>query len=79
MPTLTLEDVPPELHRRLEARALRNRRSLNREAIECLRAAMGAGPLDPEVLLARARALRQRVSGRLPQRPLESWKRAGRP
>lgn len=79
MPSLTLKDVPPELHRRLKARALRNRRSLNREAIECLRAAAGAAPVDPEALLARARSLRERVSGRLTQRELESWKRLGRP
>jgi plasmid stability protein len=79
MPTLTLKDVPPELHRRLKARALRNRRSLNREAIECLRAATGAVPVDPEALLARARSLRERVSGRLTQRELEGWKRVGRP
>ena len=79
MPTLTLKDIPPELHRRLKARAQRNRRSLNREAIECLRAATGAAPVDPELLLARARALRERVKGRLTQRELASWKRAGRP
>ena len=79
MPTLTLKDIPPELHRRLKARALRNRRSLNREAIECLRAATGAAPIDPEALLARARSLREQVSGQLTQRDLARWKRAGRP
>jgi plasmid stability protein len=79
MPSLTLKDVPPELHRRLKARALRNRRSLNREAIECLRAATGSSPIDPEALLARARSLREQVSGLLTQRDLDASKRAGRP
>jgi plasmid stability protein len=79
MPSLTLKDLPPEVHRRLKARALRNHRSLNREAIECLRAATGAGVVDPEALLARARALREQVSGRLSQRELDRSKRAGRP
>jgi plasmid stability protein len=79
MPTLTLKDIPPELHRRLKARALRNRRSLNREVIECLRAATGASPIDPEALLAKARALREQVSGRLSQRDLDAAKRTGRP
>jgi plasmid stability protein len=79
MPTLTLKDVPPEVHRRLKARAVRNRRSLNREAIECLRAATHAAPIDPETLLAKARALREQVSGHLTQRDLEVAKRAGRP
>jgi len=79
MPTLTLKDIPPELHRRLKARALRNHRSLNREAIECLRAATGATPVDPEALLARARNLREQIGGRLGQRDLDAAKRAGRP
>jgi len=79
MPTLTLKDIPPEVHRRLKARATRNRRSLNREAIECLRAATSASVIDPEAFLARARNLREHVSGRLTQREIDAWKRRGRP
>jgi plasmid stability protein len=76
---LTLKDVPSEVHRRLKARAARNRRSLNREAIECLRAATGAAAVDPEALLAHARALRAQVRGRLGRRELASLRRRGRP
>lgn len=36
MPTITLKNVPEDLHRRLTARAARHRRSLNQEVIECL-------------------------------------------
>jgi plasmid stability protein len=79
MPSLTLKDLPLDVHRRLKARAARNRRSLNREAIECLRAATHAVAVDPDSLLVRARTLREQVSGRLSQRDLATAKRAGRP
>jgi plasmid stability protein len=79
VPSLTLKNLPADLHRRLKARAARNRRSLNREVIECLRAAAMPAPLDSEALLARARALRQRVSGRLRERDLARLRTRGRP
>ncbi len=34
--TITLKNVPPELHRSLKERAKRNKRSLNQEAIHTL-------------------------------------------
>ncbi|HSN92996.1 MAG TPA: YmdB family metallophosphoesterase, partial [Anaeromyxobacteraceae bacterium] len=40
MPTLTLKGLPADVHRRLKARAARHGRSLNVEAIACLRAAL---------------------------------------
>lgn len=36
MPTITLKNVPEDLHRRLTARAAKHRRSLNQEVIACL-------------------------------------------
>ena len=41
MPTLTLKDMPAKLHSTLKKRALRNRRSLNQEALYCLERATG--------------------------------------
>ena len=79
MPTLTLKNLPVEVHRRLKARALRHRRSLNSEAIECLRAATITSPVDTEALLAKARELREHVRGRLTARRLSEAKRLGRP
>ena len=38
MATLTLKNVPDQLHRRLKKKAAANRRSLNQEAILCLAA-----------------------------------------
>ena len=40
MPTLTLKNVPDDLHRRLKAVATQNHRSLNREAIRRLEASL---------------------------------------
>lgn len=36
MPTITLKNVPEDLHRRLTARAARHDRPLNQEVIACL-------------------------------------------
>lgn len=64
MATLTLKNVPDDLHRRLKARAERNHRSLNREAIRCLEASVA-----PEMSVAhvdepaeRARAFREQLA-----------------
>lgn len=79
MATLTLKNLPEDLHRRLKSRAARNQRSLNREVIECLWSVTTARPVDPEALLARARELRRKASGRLDDRELRRPKENGRP
>ena len=63
MATLTLKNLPDDLHRRLKARAERNHRSLNREAIRLLEQAVASEP-EPKVdeALARADALRERLA-----------------
>jgi hypothetical protein len=38
--TITLKNVPPELHRSLKESAKKHKRSLNQEAIHCLEGAM---------------------------------------
>lgn len=63
MPTITLKNVPEELHRRLKERAERHHRSLNREAIRCLEEAV-ANDEPEEELLARIRANRARMAER---------------
>lgn len=65
MPSLTLKNIPPELHKRLKERAARNRRSLNSEAIVCLEQALETAPAEPEEYLARIRPLRDKTK-RLP-------------
>ncbi|HEU4369038.1 MAG TPA: plasmid stability protein [Methylomirabilota bacterium] len=58
MATLTIKNVPDRLVQRLKSQAVLHRRSLNLEVIACLEAAALPTPLDPEALLARARAVR---------------------
>lgn len=80
MASLTIKNVPEVLLRRLRARALLHHRSLNHEVIVCLEAAVQATPVDPDTLLARARAVR-RVPGRtrLTDGALARLKGRGRP
>lgn len=62
MATLTIRNVPDELHERLKARAERNRRSLNAESLLLLEQAIESFPEEAE-LRARFQAVRQ---GRAP-------------
>jgi antitoxin FitA len=78
MASVTVKDVPEKLHRRLKARALAHRRSLNSEIIACLEATASAQKLDPDTLLARAAGLRNRVAGRLTDTDLAALRGAGR-
>ncbi len=52
MATLTLKNVPEELHEKLRQQARRHRRSLNREVIDLLATAVGERPLTPGELRA---------------------------
>ena len=36
MPSLVIKNLPPEIHRRLKAEAVRNHRSMTKQAIEIL-------------------------------------------
>ncbi len=62
MADLTIKNLPDEVHQRLKEVAARNWRSLNSEITHRLEGSLGVGPLDPERLLARARAVRERQS-----------------
>ncbi|MEY2486340.1 MAG: Arc-like binding domain [Verrucomicrobiota bacterium] len=79
MPTITLKNLPRELHRTLKIRAKANQRSLNGEVIATLREATATTrPLDSVALeesVGRARALFRRP---VTARQINLWKRAGR-
>ena len=62
MATLTLKNVPDDLHRRLKDRARRHHRSLNREAIRLLQHAVATDPDPDDGAYARAAALRDRLA-----------------
>ena len=44
--TITLKNVPPELHRSLKEMAKKHKRSLNQEAIHCLEGALSMSVSD---------------------------------
>lgn len=59
--SITLKNVPEALHERLKEEAARRRRSLNSEILVRLERSLGVAPVDAEGLLARARAVRERL------------------
>ena len=78
MTTLTLKNIPDDVHERLRERAVRHHRSLNSEVIACLRAVLMSERVDPDALLAVARRLREGIGGRLTDKVLAELKSAGR-
>ena len=79
MPTITVKDIPRNLHRELKKRAKVNHRSLNREVIATLESSTTNAPLrDAAVLIDEARAVRAKFKQPVSARQLRSWIRAGR-
>ena len=77
MPTLTLKNIPEDLHARLKASAERNRRSLNSEILVRLEQDLRRPVLDP---IVEARTLHA-FSARLPHvahQRVARYKRQGR-
>ena len=58
MITITIKGISKEAHRELKRRAVTHGRSLNTEAIAVLESSVRSMPVDPQALLARARASR---------------------
>jgi len=79
MATLTIKNVPEPLVRRLKRQATVHRRRLNLEVIACLEQAAQSVPVDPDAILARARAVRVRPGVRVTDRLLARLKADGRP
>ena len=78
--SLTLKNLPDDLHARLSAAARRHRRSLNNEAILCLEAGLAQDSSPVGERLAAIRSLRQSQPA-LPADPatLQTLKQDGRP
>ena len=78
--TLTLKNLADAVHARLAAAAKRHRRSLNKEAIVCLEAALGAATPTAEEKLTRRRALQDNLSPHVfDPDAIDAFKREGRP
>jgi len=61
MPTLTIKGMPDPLYLRLKERAAEHRRSLNSEILVALEQVVAAAPPEPQALLARVDALRNKL------------------
>jgi plasmid stability protein len=79
MPTITLKNLPRDLHRKLKNRAKAHQRSLNGEVIATLQNATAATrPLDTSVLEESVRHARSLFRRPVTARQIDAWKRAGR-
>lgn len=80
MPTMTLKNIPLDLYERLKQLAEANRRSLNSQVLVCLEQVVSSQPLNPDLLLARARQLReQTTSYQISDEDFSQAKGSGRP
>jgi plasmid stability protein len=80
MATITLKNIPAELHRQLKKRAEEHHRSLNKEIIAALTsAASETHRVDVEAMTREARAARAKFTRQISEAEINAWKRAGRP
>jgi plasmid stability protein len=80
MASITLKNIPAELHRELKKRAEEHHRSLNREILATLKSATAkTHRLDVEALIQEARAARAKFRRQISDAEINAWKRAGRP
>lgn len=79
MPSITLKNLPRDLHQHLKKRARAHHRSLNKELIATLRAATGATTAPDVAELERdARRARANFKRPLTAREISAWKRQRR-
>ena len=79
MATITLKNIPEQLHKKIKQRAVQHHRSLNSEIISCLERSLVSSPVDTDTLLARARYFRNRLSVRLTNKDITVLKNQDRP
>jgi plasmid stability protein len=79
MASITLKNIPADLHRELKKRAEEHHRSLNREILATLKSAAGESirfdPTKLEESVRRARSLFRRP---ITAREIDRWKHKGR-
>ncbi len=77
MASITLKDIPPDLHARLRVAADKNHRSMQREIIACLEAATARVYTSKTEMLEEAAKLRKKLPF-VDHRIADRLKRAGR-
>ena len=79
MATITLKNIPADLHRDLKKRAEEHHRSLNKEIIATLKSATSGNILlDPTKLEESVRQARSLFRRPITAREIDRWKRKGR-
>lgn len=79
MPSVTLKNLPDDLHQRLRERAARHHRSLNSEIIAALEGVVRSEPGDAAAAIERIRRLRPTGHERLTARDFDALRPQGRP
>jgi plasmid stability protein len=80
MPTITLKNIPADLHRELKKRAEEHHRSLNREILATLQGvANQSRRIEPATLIREARAIRKKFKREISPAQIRTWIRHGRP
>jgi plasmid stability protein len=80
MASITLKNIPADLHRELKKRAEERHRSLNKEIIATLKdAASGTHRVDVQTMIREARAARAKFTRQISDGEINAWKRSGRP
>ena len=79
MPTITLKNIPADLHRELKKRAEEHHRSLNGEILATLRGSSNhSRRIEPTTLVREARAVRKKFRRRVSPTQIKAWIRRGR-
>ena len=78
MSTITIKNLPSDLHQSLKSRAAANGRSLNKEIIATLQGSLHGSPIDAAAVGRHAAAVRETMGVYLTQKDLNSLKNAGR-
>ena len=78
MKTITIKNIPLDLHSTLKSRAKIHGRSLNNEVIMTLEGSIHSTPVDASAIGVHARAVREATGVYLAQRDLDSLKDEGR-
>lgn len=80
MPSITVKHIPPDIYALLKQSAQVNRRSINSEVIACIEHAVSSQPVNPDLLLVHARALREKTAAYITsEEDITQTKNAGRP
>jgi plasmid stability protein len=80
VPSITLKNIPADLHRKLKKRAKEHHRSLNREIIATLQGAANQSlRIEPGALIREARAIRKKFKREISPAQIRTWIRHGRP